>query len=115
LPKQSKAISQLQDEVAYYRALAEGYEEAYSDTEVVASDWTLKNTGYDVISTPEHYVTHPSGIEPIDITAYETFLRGNVIKYVMRAPYKGKELEDLQKARQYLDWEIARVESGARP
>lgn len=28
---------------------------------------------------------------------------GNVIKYVVRSPYKGEELEDLKKARFYLN------------
>lgn len=60
---------------------------------------------------PEHYNSHPSGIEAIDIIKHESFLRGNIIKYVLRAPYKGNELTDLLKARQYLDWEIGRVQS----
>ncbi len=65
----------------------------------------------DYIHEPPHYAgAHPSGIEPIQITRYETFLRGNIIKYVMRAPYKGTELQDLKKARQYLVWEIERLE-----
>jgi len=66
---------------------------------------------YDVIHQPEHYSSHPSGVEPIQITKFESFLRGNIIKYVMRAPYKGRELQDMYKARQYLDWEIERLES----
>ena len=57
-----------------------------------------------------HYQAHPSGIQPIEITMHETFLRGNIIKYVMRAPYKGRELEDLKKAKDYLELEIARLE-----
>jgi len=57
-----------------------------------------------------HYMSHPSGIEPIQITRYETFLRGNIIKYVMRAPYKGHELADMRKAMDYLRWEIERLE-----
>ena len=65
----------------------------------------------DVVKNPRHYA-HPSGIEVIDITRYESFLRGNIIKYVMRAPYKGAELQDLQKAAQYLEWEIERVKRG---
>jgi hypothetical protein len=65
---------------------------------------------HDPIKRPKHYTSHPSGIEPIEICAHETFYRGNVIKYVMRAPYKGAELQDLKKARQYLEWEISRVE-----
>ncbi len=57
----------------------------------------------------EHYKSHPSGIEAIEITQFESFLRGNIIKYVMRAPYKGDELADLEKAAEYLQWEIERV------
>lgn len=65
----------------------------------------------DVVKNPSHY-KHPSGIEVIDITRYESFLRGNIIKYVLRAPYKGSELQDLKKAAQYLEWEIERIERG---
>jgi flagellar biosynthesis/type III secretory pathway chaperone len=57
-----------------------------------------------------HYRSHPSGIEAIEITQYESFLRGNIIKYLLRAPYKGTELQDLFKAKQYLEWEIERVQ-----
>jgi hypothetical protein len=57
-----------------------------------------------------HYQSHPSGIEAIEITQYESFLRGNIIKYLLRAPYKGTELQDLFKAKQYLEWEIERVQ-----
>ena len=57
----------------------------------------------------DHYKSHPSGIEAIEITQYESFLRGNIIKYVLRAPYKGSELADLEKAAEYLQWEIERV------
>lgn len=54
-------------------------------------------------------VVHPShynkGIETIDyIESWDmNFDEGNVIKYVTRAKYKGKELEDLKKAAFYLD------------
>jgi len=64
----------------------------------------------DEVTHPSHY-QHPSGIEVIEITKHESFLRGNIIKYVLRAPSKGTELLDLKKARQYLDWEIERVEA----
>lgn len=62
----------------------------------------------DAVNHPHHYY-HPSGIEAIHITRHESFLRGNIIKYVLRAPYKGDELEDLKKAAVYLQWEIERV------
>jgi hypothetical protein len=60
--------------------------------------------------SPKHYY-HPSGIEAIQITKFESFLRGNILKYVLRAPYKGEELQDLLKAQQYLAWEIERVQA----
>lgn len=63
----------------------------------------------DLVNHPAHYTGHPSGVEPITITKHESFLRGNVIKYLMRAPYKGRELEDLLKAQTYLQWEVDRV------
>lgn len=68
---------------------------------------------HDPVNSPKHYRSHPSGIEPIEITQHESFLRGNVIKYLMRAPYKGNELEDLKKARWYLDREISRLEANS--
>lgn len=64
----------------------------------------------DAVKHPGHYTSHPSGIEVIEITRHESFLRGNVLKYVLRAPHKGNELEDLRKAQTYLAWEIERVE-----
>jgi len=65
----------------------------------------------EAINHPKHYNSHPSGIEAIVICREMGFSLGNVIKYVMRAPFKGSELEDLKKARWYLDDEISRLES----
>ena len=62
----------------------------------------------DEVNSPKHY-DHPSGIQPIEITQFESFLRGNIIKYVMRAPYKNNELQDLKKAEFYLRMEIDRI------
>lgn len=61
------------------------------------------------VTSPSHYLIKGTNFQAIDITRHETFLRGNIIKYVLRAPYKGSELEDLMKAKQYLEWEITRV------
>jgi hypothetical protein len=69
----------------------------------------------DIIDQPEHYTSHPSGIEVIEITKHETFLRGNVLKYVLRAPYKGREVEDLKKAMKYLQWELDRAQLAQEP
>lgn len=63
----------------------------------------------DPVSSPEHYRWLP--VETIEITEHFSFTLGNVLKYVMRADHKGKPLEDLKKARWYLDREIARRES----
>lgn len=60
----------------------------------------------DMVNHPQHYSAH--GIEPIDyIESHDlNFNLGNVIKYVSRAPYKGTELQDLKKAKWYLEREI---------
>ena len=65
----------------------------------------------DPVNHPAHYTSHPSGIEVIRITEHMGFCLGNVIKYVMRADHKGRKLEDLKKARWYLDREITRLEA----
>jgi hypothetical protein len=71
----------------------------------------------DPVNHPKHYVSHPSGIECIAVVEHMTFNVGNVIKYLWRAGLKeGSEgiepklLEDLKKARWYLDREIAKKE-----
>lgn len=60
----------------------------------------------DMVNHPQHYSAH--GIEPIDYIESHNlnFNLGNVIKYVSRAPFKGTELEDLKKAKWYLEREI---------
>ena len=64
----------------------------------------------DPVNHPAHYTKHPSGIECIQVTRWFNFNLGNVIKYVWRAGNKGNALEDLKKARWYLDDEINRRE-----
>lgn len=53
------------------------------------------------INHPEHYTGRNIGYECIDITQYQTFCVGNVIKYLWRYKDKGTPLEDLRKARWY--------------
>ena len=64
----------------------------------------------DNIEHPGHYTAF--GIEVIDLTEHLNFCRGNIVKYVCRAGLKNPdtELEDLYKARWYLDREIRRLE-----
>ena len=68
----------------------------------------------DSVSHPSHYNQVP-GIECIAVVQHFNFNRGNVIKYVWRAGAKGDELEDLCKARKYLDFEIERVRASREP
>jgi hypothetical protein len=65
----------------------------------------------DVVNHPPHYTSHPSGVECIQVTEHMSFLRGNAVKYLWRAGDKGNELEDLRKARWYLDREISNLEA----
>jgi hypothetical protein len=60
----------------------------------------------DPVARPRHYTSHPSGVECIEITEHLSFNLGNVIKYLWRADEKGAPLQDLEKARWYLDREI---------
>lgn len=64
----------------------------------------------DVVNHPSHYTAY-RGIEVIDLTEQMNFNRGNAVKYIARAGLKDpdREVEDLQKARWYLDREIARM------
>jgi len=57
---------------------------------------------------PSHYRSHPSGTECIQITEHFNFCIGNAIKYLWRAGLKGDALEDLKKARWYIDRESQR-------
>jgi len=62
----------------------------------------------DNVNNPKHYTSHPSGIECIQITEHMNFNVGNAIKYLWRTDHKNG-LEDLKKARWYVDREIERV------
>ena len=67
----------------------------------------------DDVNHPAHYTSHPSGVECIVVAEHMTFCAGNAIKYLWRAGLKGngaKHIEDLKKARWYVDREIARLE-----
>jgi hypothetical protein len=65
-------------------------------------------TIHDSVEHPRHYTI--GGIEVIDaIEAWSLgFHLGNVVKYIARAAHKESYLEDLRKARWYLDREIER-------
>ena len=62
----------------------------------------------DNVNNPKHYTSHPSGVECIQIAEHMGFNLGNALKYLWRADLKDDALEDLAKARWYIDREIAR-------
>lgn len=66
----------------------------------------------DPVNNPAHYTGLKCGVEVIDITEGMGFCLGNVIKYVLRCDLKGNAVQDLMKARWYLDREITRREAG---
>ena len=60
----------------------------------------------DMVNSPAHY--NEANIETIDIIqsvtgdGFETYLQGNILKYICRYKYKNG-VEDLEKARWYLN------------
>jgi len=69
-------------------------------------DTQKKKVKEDMVNHPPHYKV--GGIEVIDFIEAKGFgyNLGNVVKYIARAGKKGSTLEDLQKARWYLNREI---------
>jgi len=63
------------------------------------------------INHPKHYNQLP--IECIDVVKHFDFIIGNVIKYCWRAGLKGSdnELQDLKKAKFYLEYKIKMIEN----
>jgi hypothetical protein len=71
--------------------------------------------GCDPVNSPSHY--NSGGIEAIEgieasmaPEAYAGYLKGNIMKYLWRYEKKAKPIEDLKKARWYLDRLIQKVE-----
>lgn len=65
------------------------------------------------VANPSHYTWLPKGLEVIDLAEHLNFSRGSAVKYLFRAGRKdaAAELEDLEKARWYLNREIYRVKA----
>ena len=93
----------------YYQELSLG------DLEAIARKATTpvaEAVAGDSVTAPAHYTR--GGIECIDVIEALGlgFHLGNALKYLWRAGHKGDALEDLRKARWYLEREIARLERG---
>jgi len=71
-----------------------------------------KNKEHDVINNPQHYTAFGETYEPINvIEAWGLgFCLGNVVKYIARCGKKDEPLQELKKARWYLDREIKTME-----
>lgn len=71
------------------------------------------------VNHPLHYTSHPSGIECIEIARHYCFSIGNAVKYLWRAGLKqevgksdvAKEIEDLEKAKWYIDDRIKQLKA----
>ena len=63
---------------------------------------------HDPVNHPQHYTSHPSKVECIQITEHMGFNLGNAVKYIWRADLKADAIEDLRKAAFYIAREIAR-------
>lgn len=63
------------------------------------------------VSHPEHY--NNGEVECIDAIRsaltteeYRGYLRGQILRYIWRAPYKEAYIVDMEKAQQYINWLI---------
>lgn len=120
LEKNYKESLKEDEEIAYQKELEEWEllaNDGLTDEEIEDSrertqaivDMFYNSDNYDNVGYPKHYNSYP-GIEVIQLTEHMNFCRGNVVKYVARAEFKGEELEDLKKALWYLQREIKRIE-----
>ena len=75
---------------------------------------THSSTKHDMVNSPKHY--RMQGVEAIDILEmsmteeeFMGYLKGNMLKYIMRYKHKNKPKEDLQKAEWYLKKLIEKI------
>ena len=63
----------------------------------------------DVVNNSSHYTDHASGVECLQITEHMNFCLGNAVKYIWRAGLKNDNIEDLRKAKWYIERELKRL------
>ncbi len=77
----------------------------------------MQSDNLDMVNNPAHY--NEATIETIDVIesvtqdGFESYLQGNFLKYICRYKYKNG-VEDLEKARWYLNRLIETVEKGEK-
>lgn len=91
-----------------YKEIRDVLNERERNISARTGDWVVVGDEEDVVNSPPHYKT--GGIEAIEgieasmgPEAYAGYLKGNIMKYMWRYERKGKPVEDLKKARWYLD------------
>jgi len=89
----------------YLDAAEEEYNKYMRETD--AADIADDYADEDVVNNPNHYnngsIECIEGIQAsMSTEAFAGYLKGNCMKYVWRYDYKGKQVEDLQKAQWYL-------------
>ena len=85
--------------------------EASKPLSEAVKEWVdCKDEETDVVNKPPHYTEHPSGIECIQVTEHMGFNLGNAIKYIWRCDLKKDAIEDLKKAKWYIEREIDKRE-----
>lgn len=80
----------------------------YKEIRDALNDEVVGGKTVDIVNSPPHYKS--GGIEAIEgieasmePEAFAGYLKGNIMKYMWRYERKGKPIEDLKKARWYLD------------
>jgi hypothetical protein len=107
LRKQAPAIEKQKTGLeAWMKAAHDEDSELWEEEEAAHSSWD--NEVEDVVNNPDHYNTgNIECIEAIEESmssvAFKGYLKGNCMKYLWRYDYKGKQVEDLQKAGWYLN------------
>jgi hypothetical protein len=74
----------------------------------MSGDHNMNCSVNDPVNSPKHYTDHPSGIECIQVTEHMNFCLGNAVKYIWRADKKWDAVEDLKKAKWYIERELQR-------
>ena len=70
--------------------------------------------GKEKVNHPDHYNSGQyEVVDVIDDAGFgEGFCLGNALKYILRARHKENYVEDLKKAKWYLEYLIQRIENG---
>ena len=101
-PKEQRAGS-------FKRIAAFTSNEPILNPEITVEEITVQEPKADPVNHPAHYKV--GGIETIDFIEAKAlgYHLGNAVKYITRADHKGNRLQDLQKAKWYIDRAIEKA------